>query len=138
MTSRHIHDAPDIDAFQALAEAAYSGLPEDFRRAAGRIVIHVQELADSDVLAEMQIGDPMMLTGLYQGVPLIHENVSYPAPETARIFLYRKPLLAELATRPDITLETLIEHVVIHELGHHFGWSDEEMHEVLEGQAGTD
>ncbi|MEQ8556712.1 MAG: metallopeptidase family protein [Henriciella sp.] len=123
---------PDLDTFQALAEEAYAGLPEEFRKAAGRIVIHVQDIADRDVLQDLNIVNPMHLTGLYQGIPLIHDSVTFPSPESARIFLYRKPLLAELQTRPDTTLTQLIEHVVIHELGHHFGWSDEDMHALLD------
>ncbi|WP_300393580.1 metallopeptidase family protein [Henriciella sp.] len=125
-------DQPDLDTFQALAEEAYAGLPEEFRKAAGRIVIHVQDIADRDVLQDLNIVNPMHLTGLYQGIPLIHDSVTFPSPESARIFLYRKPLLAELQTRPDTTLTQLIEHVVIHELGHHFGWSDEDMHALLD------
>ena len=124
-----MRDAPDLDTFQSLAEAAYARLPEGFRQAAGRILIHVQDFAELD---ELGITHPMELTGLYQGVPLIHDSVTYPQMETARIFLYRRPLLAELQTRPDVTLDELIEHVVIHELGHHFGWSDEEMDALLD------
>ena len=127
-----MRQTPDLDTFQQLAEDAYAGLPEAFRRAAGRIVIHVQDLADRDVLQELNIVNPMHLTGLYQGIPLIHDSVTHPSPEAPRIFLYRKPLLAELETRPDVELMELIEHVVIHELGHHFGWSDEEMHDLLD------
>lgn len=123
---------PDLETFQSMAEAAYAGLPEAFRRAAGRIVIHVQDFADPAVLADFGITDPYELTGLYHGIPLIHDSVSFPAADSARIFLYRKPLLAEIETRPDVTLTELIEHVVIHELGHHFGWSDEEMHDLLD------
>ena len=125
-------ETPDLDTFQAMAEEAYANLPEGFRQAAGRIVIHVQDFADTDVLEEMGIRNPMHLTGLYQGIPLMHDSVTFPSPESARIFLYRKPLLAELQTRPGVTLTELIEHVVIHELGHHFGWSDEEMHAILD------
>lgn len=127
-----MREIPDLETFQAMAEEAYAGLPESFRQAAGRIVIHVQDLADPDVLQDLNIVNPMHLTGLYQGIPLIHDSVTFPSPESARIFLYRKPLLAELQTRPDVTLTELIEHVVIHELGHHFGWSDEEMDAILE------
>ncbi|WP_300379378.1 metallopeptidase family protein [Henriciella sp.] len=127
-----MRDTPDLQTFQKLAEDAYTGLPVEFRRAAGRIVIHVQDIADRDVLEELNIVNPMHLTGLYQGIPLIHDSVTHPSPDDPRIFLYRKPLLAELETRPDVTLTELIEHVVIHELGHHFGWSDEEMHRLLD------
>ena len=126
------NQAPDLATFQEMTEAAYAGLPEPFRRAAGRIAIHVQDFADPDVLAELGIDDAYELTGLYQGIPLIHDSVTFPMPDGPRIFLYRKPLLAELRTRPDVTLPELIEHVVIHELGHHFGWSDEEMHHLLD------
>lgn len=115
-----------------MAEAAYAGLPENFRRAAGRIEIHVRDFAEADVLADLGIRDRWELTGLYQGIPLIHDSITFPSPDSPRIFLYRQPLLAEIKTRPDVTLEELIEHVVIHELGHHFGWSDEEMHQLLE------
>ncbi|WP_084419537.1 metallopeptidase family protein [Henriciella litoralis] len=125
-------DEPDLDEFREMTEAAYLGLPEAFRRAAGRISIHVRDLAEPDVLAELGIGNPMGLTGLYQGIPLIHDSVSHPSPDEAKIFLYRKPLLAEIRTRPGTSLQELIEHVVIHELGHHFGWSDEEMHDLLD------
>ena len=127
-----MRDAPDLETFQTLAEEAYAGLPDSFRQAAGRILIHVQDFAEPDVLADFGITDPYELTGLYQGVPLIHDSVTFPQMESARIFLYRRPLLAELQTRPDVTLTELIEHVVIHELGHHFGWSDEEMDALLD------
>ena len=125
-------DQPDLETFQQMTEDAYASLPEPFRRAAGRIAIHVQDVADPDVLQELNIVNPMHLTGLYQGIPPIHDSVTHPSPEDPRIFLYRKPLLAELQTRPDVTLSELIEHVVIHELGHHFGWSDDEMHHLLD------
>ena len=123
---------PDLDTFQDMTEAAWQRLPEAFRKAAGRIAIHVRDFAEPEVLAELGIQDAWQLTGLYQGIPLIHDSISFPSPESPRIFLYRKPLLAELQTRPDVTLDQLIEHVVIHELGHHFGWSDEEMHRLLD------
>jgi predicted Zn-dependent protease with MMP-like domain len=126
------NDTPDLGQFQQMTENAYARLPDAFRQAAGRIAIHVQDFADPDVLSELGIKNAYQLTGLYQGIPLIHDSVSFPSPESPRIFLYRKPLLAELRTRPDVSLEDLIEHVVIHELGHHFGWSDEEMHRLLD------
>lgn len=123
---------PDLNTFQEMTEAAYARLPEAFRAAAGRMEIIVRDFAEPDVLAELGIPNAWQLTGLYQGIPLIHDSISFPNPESPRIFLYRKPLLAELKTRPDVTLDELIEHVVIHELGHHFGWSDEEMHQLLD------
>ena len=100
-----------------MAEAAYAGLPENFRRAAGRIEIHVRDFAEADVLADLGIRDRWELTGLYHGIPLIHDSITFPSPDSPRIFLYRQPLLAEIRTRPDVTLEDLIEHVVTQEEG---------------------
>lgn len=121
---------PDLDTFRQLTETAWQNLPASYRDAAGRIVLHVQDLAGPDVLKQMGIANPMHLSGLYQGVPLTHDSVSFPHPEAARIFLYRKPILAEAHARRDVSLEELIAHVLIHELGHHFGYSDEDMHHL--------
>lgn len=123
---------PNLDTFRELTETAWTRLPAQFRDAAGRIELHVQDVADRDVLKELGIVNPMHLSGLYQGIPLTHDSISFPHPQSPRIFLYRKPILAELRTRPDVTLEELIDHVLIHELGHHFGYSDDDMHELLE------
>ncbi|MAK62848.1 MAG: hypothetical protein CMK09_17910 [Ponticaulis sp.] len=121
---------PDLETFRDMTETAWANLPENYRKAAGRVVLHVQDLASEDVLREMDISNPMHLSGLYQGVPLTHDSVSFPYPDSARIFLYRKPILAEAQARPDVSLEELIAHVLIHELGHHFGYSDDEMHHL--------
>ena len=123
---------PDLDTFRELTEQAWTQLPDEFRRAAGRVVLHVQDLADRDVLEELNIVNPMSLSGLYQGVPLTIDSVTFPYPESPRIFLYRLPILAEARSKPDVTLKELIHHVLVHELGHHFGYSDEEMHRLTD------
>lgn len=115
-----------------VAEETFAALPEAMRRAAHRVRIVVEETAAPDILADFGITDPLELTGLYVGVPLIHESVTYPSEDAPLIFLYRAPIVAEWQERGDIPLDELTAHVFIHELGHHFGWSDEEMDAVLE------
>lgn len=114
----------------AIARAAFEALPDEMRRAAARVAIRIEEFAAPDVLADFDITDPYQLTGLYHGVSLIHESVTFPSLEEPVIFLYRQPILAEWRSRPDVGFEELVAHVFIHELGHHFGYSDEEMHEI--------
>lgn len=79
----------------------------------------------------MGIENPYELSGLYVGVPLIDESVTHPSPFVPEVFLYRRPILEEWAERGDVSVKELVAHVLIHELGHHFGWSDEEMDAVL-------
>lgn len=122
--------APDIDAFARLAEAAWERLPTEFRQASGTVVIRVLDFAEPEILSEMGIEDPFELTGLYHGVDLTHASVSDPMPFPAEVFLYRRPILEEWIERGDIALSDLIEHVLVHEIGHHFGLSDEEIHAI--------
>lgn len=122
--------SPNLETFREMAEAAWARLPETYRKAAGRVVLHIEDIATDEVLHEMGIPHPMQLSGLYQGVPLTQDSISFPYPDSARIFLYRKPIIAEAMSRPDVTLEELIDHVLIHELGHHFGYSDDDMHDL--------
>jgi predicted Zn-dependent protease with MMP-like domain len=116
--------APSLEAFATLAEAAFASLPEKFRRLAGEVVFRVDEFASDDVLDDLGIEDPFELTGLYQGVDLTRRSIFDPAPAPARVFLYRRPILDEWAERGDVTLGELVTHVLVHEIGHHFGLSD--------------
>lgn len=127
--------APDLDGFAQLAHEAMSVLPASFADRFGALVLHVEDFADPDVLKDMHISDPFSLTGLYQGVPLTEASISDPSPEPARVFLYRRPILDEWAMRADVGLKELIAHVLIHEIGHHFGWSDEDMDRILAEEA---
>ncbi len=119
--------APDVEALHACAEKCFALLPDFMRNAAGDVRILVMEYAEDEILDEMEIDDALELTGLYMGVPLTLESVTHPSPERPIIYLYRLPILFEWAARGDTSLEDLVTHVFIHELGHHFGWSDEEM-----------
>ena len=120
-------DEPDLDAFDHLVRSAYAGLPAEFRALCGNVVIHVAQEAERDLLNEMGIDDPLELTGLYDGVPLTQKSVSEQLAQPDIIWLFRRAILDEWAARGDVTLSDLVGHVMVHELAHHFGWSDEDI-----------
>jgi len=122
--------APSLDDLAVLAEEALAGLPEDVRRLAGQVIFRVEDFADEDVLSGLGVEDPFELTGLYRGVDLVRRSVLDPLPETAMVFLYRRPILDEWSERGDVTLGELIRHVLVHEIGHHFGLSDEDIEAI--------
>lgn len=121
MASGH---APSLDDLAVLAEAAFAALPEGFRRLTGDVVFRVDDFPTQEVLDSLGIADAFELTGLYHGLDIGHRSVFDPDPEPARIFLYRRPILDEWAERGDVTLAELVAHVLVHEIGHHFGLSD--------------
>jgi predicted Zn-dependent protease with MMP-like domain len=122
--------APSLDDFAAIADAAFQGLPQPFRAIAGEVVLQVADFADDDVLDDLGIEDPFELTGLYQGLDLQHRSVLDGPPVQTTVFLFRRPILDEWIERSDVTLGDLIAHVVVHEIGHHFGLTDEQMHQI--------
>jgi len=116
--------APSLEDLAAMAERAFAELPEGFRRLAGDVVFRVDDFASEEILDEMGIQDAFELTGLYSGVSLAERPQFGAEPEPSRVFLYRRPILDEWAERGDVTLEELVTHVLVHEIGHHFGLSD--------------
>lgn len=124
--------APTAEDILALAEACIARLPQHMQAAAGAVRIIVEDYAEDEILDEMKIDDALELSGLYSGVPLIHESVTHPSMQAPLVYLFRLPILFEWAARGDVTLDELVAHVTIHEYGHHFGWSDEEMHRILD------
>jgi predicted Zn-dependent protease with MMP-like domain len=114
-----------------MARKALDGLDEPFRTHARAVAIKVEDFADDETLDAMKIESPYDLTGLYSGVALTLELHSQPSQIPPMVWLYRLPILDEWAAAGDITLEELVAHVVVHELGHHFGWSDDEMDAAL-------
>jgi predicted Zn-dependent protease with MMP-like domain len=133
MSERHLV-APDAATIEALARAAIERLPDPFRRFLDDVVLRVEEFADDDVLAELGIEDPFDLSGLYTGRPIGEKSVSDSGALPDMIHLFRRSLLEEWV-ETGVPLEALVRHVVIHEVGHHFGLSDADMH-ALERAAG--
>ena len=124
--------APSADEMLTCADETFAELPEFMRTAAGDVRIVVMEFAEDDLLDQLEIDDPLDLTGLYTGVPLTIESVTQPAMDRPLIYLFRLPILFEWAQRGDVSIEELVRHVFIHELGHHFGWSDAEIDAKLD------
>jgi predicted Zn-dependent protease with MMP-like domain len=127
------HAAPSLDDFARLAEAAFADLPDAFRAFAGDMEFRILDFADAETLSEMGIEDPFELTGLYHGVDLSQRSVSDPSPQPSRIYLYRRPILDEWCERGDVGLSEIIAHVLIHEIGHHFGLSDDDIDAIEAG-----
>jgi predicted Zn-dependent protease with MMP-like domain len=123
--------APDAAAIELLAEAAMARLPETFRRHLANVVLRIEDYADDEVLAQLDIEDPFELTGLYSGRSLDKQDSWTSGELPPMIHLYRRPLLDEWA-ETGVSLEDLITHVIVHEIGHHFGFSDAQMHAIEE------
>ena len=123
--------APDAAEIERLADAAIARLPEGFRRHLDGVVLRVDDFAGDDVLAELGLEDPFDLTGLYTGRPIGERSSMLSGELPAMIHLYRRPLLDEWA-ETGVSLEELITHVIVHEVGHHFGFSDADMHALEE------
>ncbi|WP_246206336.1 metallopeptidase family protein [Propylenella binzhouense] len=115
-----------------MAAAAYGRLPPEFRALTGEIEIRVAELPDRDALEDLGLDDPLDLMGLFEGVGLAHgSSTPFTGAMPNRIWLYRRPILAYWEEH-DERIEAIIEHVLIHEIGHHFGLSDDDMEEIEE------
>jgi predicted Zn-dependent protease with MMP-like domain len=123
--------APDAAEFERLAEAAIARMPEHFRRHLDGVVLRIDDFADEAVLAELGIEDPFDLTGLYTGRPIGEQSSLLSGELPAMIHLFRRPLLDEWA-ETGVSLEALVSHVIVHEAGHHFGFSDDDMHAIEE------
>ncbi len=128
---RRFDHPPTLDEIEAIARAALAGLPEPFAAHLGSVVLEVQDLADEALLAEMGIDHPLDLTGVYEGVPLSERSVEHSGTLPERIRLFRRAILDEWIEDGE-RLEHLIRHILIHEVGHHFGLSDDDMHALEE------
>jgi predicted Zn-dependent protease with MMP-like domain len=115
--------------FEAIAQAIWDGLPEEFRAALGNVAVHVADFADAETLRAMRIRDPYDLLGLYHGVGLPSKSAADPLSLPDRIFLYRIPIL-NYARDNAGPVRRVIRHVLIHEIGHHFGFSDADMDRI--------
>jgi predicted Zn-dependent protease with MMP-like domain len=127
---RKFSEPPSLADLEAIALEARDKLPEPFRAMVAHVPVLIEDFcADDEVLAELGIESPWDLSGLYSGTAEPHKSTGHIAQDTDRIFLFRRPLLDEWC-ETGIDLATLIRHVLIHEIGHHFGFSDEDMHEI--------
>ncbi|MCZ7593922.1 MAG: metallopeptidase family protein [Hyphomicrobium sp.] len=121
--------APDLAEFEDMAEAAWQRLPKEFRARAGDLLIRIEDFATDEVLDALGIDDPLDLLGLYHGVSLDKKSLLDLPQQPDMVFLYRRPLLDEWAESGE-TLGNLITHVLVHEVGHHFGFSDDDMERI--------
>lgn len=128
--------APSLVEFEELAAQAWERLPQEFRTMCDGVVIRIEDFAADEVLKSLGIESPFDLMGLYQGVSLDRKSVMDSGREPDMVFLYRRAILDYWA-ESDETLGGLVTHVLIHEIGHHFGLSDADM-EALEAQAGAE
>lgn len=131
LAMRRFGAPPSVEDIEAIARSALERLPEPFASSLGDVVLIVQDFADDATLRAMGIEEPFELTGLYEGVPLTERSVDQSGTLPERIFLYRRPILDEWAGSEE-TLEHLVAHVLIHEVGHHFGLSDDDIHALEE------
>ncbi len=134
MTAREgpVHP-PSLDQLAAWAESAYAELPERFRRLTADVVFRVDEFPDEETEREMELESPFDLLGLYRGVSLDRRSVAETAEDVDLVFLYRRPILDYWCETGE-DLRHIVRHVLVHEIGHHFGLSDEDM-EAIEAQA---
>ena len=124
---------PTLAEFEALAAKSYAGLPAHFRELCEDLVIRVDDFPTPEVVAHMRVGSPYNLLGLFQGIGVpFRPDVTGLMPNM--IWLYRRPILAYWADHPEDSLNAIITHVLVHEIGHHFGFSDADM-EAIEAAA---
>lgn len=126
-------ESPTLAEFDAIADAAYRRLPTRFRALTGDLLIRIEDFPTDEVLDSLGIQSPFDLLGLYSGVDLARKSVMDVAPLPDMVFLYRRPILDYWAEHEE-TLGTILTHVLVHEIGHHFGLSDADM-ERLEAEA---
>ena len=129
---------PGLDVFEQMAKTAFAGLPDPFRQLSGDILFAIADFPDDNMLEDLGLESPFDLLGLFEGAGLTELG---DTPETGtlpnRIWLFRRPILDFWAEQEDETLGDIVTHVLVHEIGHHFGYSDEDM-EAVEAAAASE
>jgi predicted Zn-dependent protease with MMP-like domain len=120
---------PTIGDIEGMAQRAFDAIPAGLRRHLGPVVIRVDDFPDAETLRAMNLASPFDILGLYRGVSLPHKSVGDPRADPDMIYLYRCPILAYWQ-RSGEDLSHLVRHVLIHEIGHHFGFSDADMRRI--------
>jgi predicted Zn-dependent protease with MMP-like domain len=118
-----------LDEIEELAQKALGTIPLRLKRHIGDVAIRVEEFPDEETEAAMELESPFDILGLYRGVALPQKSVSDPRPQLDMIFLYRRPILDYWCETGE-DLAHLVRHVLIHEIGHHFGFSDDDMERI--------
>ena len=126
--------SPSLEEMEGLASEAYAALPEQFRALCEGLVIRVEDFPTEEVLEDMRAQTEFDLLGLFQGVGLPFRSESAPEAMPNMVWLYRRPILDYWAEHED-SLGDIITHVLVHEIGHHFGLSDEDMLTIEESAA---
>jgi predicted Zn-dependent protease with MMP-like domain len=126
-TERIAGRIPTAADIEAIARATLDRLPSPFAESLGDIVLMIEEVANPDTARRLGLRHPMQLSGLYEGVPLNHQSVQQSGMLPERVTLYRRPIIAEWQ-QTRFSLEQIVSHIVIHEIGHHFGFSDDDIH----------
>ncbi|MDA0653908.1 MAG: metallopeptidase family protein [Proteobacteria bacterium] len=121
--------SPTLEDIEEIAAEAYGTIPEVLRAHVEAVAIRVEQFPDDETLAEMEAESPFELLGLYRGVSLDQKSIGDAPQDIDRIFLYRRPLLDYWCETGE-ELGPLVRHVLIHEIGHHFGFSDEDMEAI--------
>jgi len=125
--------SPSAAEIEAIARRTLDRLPSPFAESLGDVVLQIEEVADPDTARRLGLNHPMQLSGLYEGVPLNLQSVQQSGMLPERITLFRRPIIAEWHSTP-VSLDRLVSHIVIHEVGHHFGFSDDDMHALEDEQ----
>ena len=123
------HLPPSLADLEELAQRALDTIPRRLKRHLGPVVIRVEEFPDEETEQAMGLESPFDILGLYRGVALPHKSVSDPRPNIDMVFLYRRPIL-DYWCEPGEDLEHIVRNVLIHEIGHHFGFSDADMERI--------
>ena len=123
---------PSLDDLERMAQRAWAALPAEFRALAGDVIFRIEDYADERTLADVGLEDPLELTGLYSGPDRTERSIMDPSPSAPMVMLYRQAILFEWVSHGDVPLDELVEHVLVHEIGHHFGLSDDDMDALSE------
>lgn len=122
--------APSLEDFERLVILAFEALPQEVREVCADLALRVADFAPDSLLDEMEIEDPFELTGLYEGIALTERSVMHQPTGPDAVWLFRRPILEEWIERGDVGLDRLVSHVLVHEIAHHLGWSDDDIREV--------
>ena len=123
---------PSSAEIDGIARRTLQRLPSPFAESLGDVVLSIEDVADPDTARRLGLAHPMQLSGLYEGVSLDRRSVSESGTLPERITLYVRPIIAEWRSTP-FSLDQIVCHIVIHEVGHHFGFSDDDMHALEDG-----